>query len=221
MTGPRFHRLIVLIFLLSTQAFNSLNAQNTANPQDVEDAWEKIDNPFVREYEINLDQSQVEPSEAGGRLFWDVVLIVSIVLLVLAIGYMVFMSFREGSRAQLNERSLNQDSSEEEIIQIMRNTNSKKLSDKARLHADKGRFVDAIMCLHFASIKLLEEQGKISRSKWETNRELASSLPGDLSEGFLELAVLSESLVFGHMPGNLSDYEQAEVYFQRIRGLIR
>jgi hypothetical protein len=96
---------------------------------------------------------------------------------------------------------------------------SRAWSDKARQHADRGEWRDAVHALYWASIVVLEDRRTLRRSAMRTPREALKLVDAKSPLGSLlgEQTGAFERIWYGLQPADAADYERAMQQYQAMQ----
>lgn len=136
--------------------------------------------------------------------------------LLAAITLLVLWIYRTLDRQRTALGRLSGEVSKREAIEA-----SRAWADLAQIHATNGEWRDAIHCLYWASIVLLEERRTLRRSETRTPREALQLLvvSPQLREPLTEQTVSFERIWYGFAQATQEDYESAQLNYRRVQGV--
>jgi tetratricopeptide (TPR) repeat protein len=136
--------------------------------------------------------------------------------LLAAITLLVLWIYRALDRQRTALGKLTGDVSKQEAIEA-----SRAWAEKAQVHATNGEWRDAVHCLYWATIVLLEERRTLRRSETRTPREALQLLvvSPQLREPLIAQTVALERIWYGFAHAAQEDYEVALQNYRRVRGI--
>lgn len=136
--------------------------------------------------------------------------------LLAAITLLVLWIYRALDRQRTALGKLTGDVAKREAIEA-----SRAWAELAQIHAANGEWRDAIHCLYWATIVLLEERRTLRRSETRTPREALQLLvvSPQLREPLTEQTVAFERIWYGFAHATQEDYEAAQQNYHRVQGV--
>lgn len=136
--------------------------------------------------------------------------------LLAAITLLVLWIYRALDRQRTALGKLTGDMAKREAIEA-----SRAWAELAQMHAANGGWRDAIHCLYWATIVLLEERRTLRRSETRTPREALQLLvvSPQLREPLVAQTVAFERIWYGFANATQEDYEAARQNYRRVQGI--
>ncbi|SDE73137.1 DUF4129 domain-containing protein [Terriglobus roseus] len=136
--------------------------------------------------------------------------------LLAAITLLVLWIYRTLDRQRTALGKLTGEVSKREAIEA-----SRAWAELAQIHATNGEWRDAVHCLYWATIVLLEERRTLRRSDTRTPREVLQLLvvSPQLREPLAAQTVAFERIWYGFAQATQEDYESAQQSYRSVKGV--